>query len=340
MKDIVKLAVDCTRGCVEKYSVDSANETLRKALIEANNGKDHFDLRDIRDGKCVGLFSLIEDILSQTVVEGLTDNDFFNELVEYRNVAEGDSPVFTVEDSELFAVAKAADGTQAIRRQRLAGASTAQIPTQMRYIRIYEEMNRVLAGRVDFNTLVTRVAESFKQEILNDIYTLWNAASATQIGSTYAVSGTYSESSLLDMIAHVEAVSGQTATIIGTKAAVRHLATGTTTAEIAKSDLYNTGYYGRFYGTPVIGLSQRHKVGTTTFALNDAQIVVAASGAKPIKCVYEGSPIVLMGNPLDNMDLTQEFLYGEKWGCGIVLAGGSDGGHNIGIAKYDVTSWS
>jgi len=342
MNDIVKLAVDGFRGSVEKYSIAQSQELLRKALIEANNGKEHFDYKDIRDGKCAGLFTLIEDILSQTVIEGLMDSDFFNELVEYRNVAEGDSNVFTVKDSELFTVAKAADGTQAIRRQRLGGYSTAQIPTQMRYIRIYEELNRVLSGRIDFNEMIQKVSESFKQEILNDNYSLLAGVTANQIGSTYLTSGSFTEANLIALIEHVEAVSGQVPMIVGTKSAVRHLSASAYNEMpmSAKEERYNTGYYGKFYACPIIAVPQRHKVGSTTFAFDNDELYVIASGVKPIKCVYEGSPIVLMGNPMDNMDLTQEFLYGEKWGCGIVLAGGTDGGDNLGFAKYDVTSWS
>ena len=47
--------------------------------------------------------------------------------------------------------------------------------------------------------------------------------------------------------------------------------------------------------------------------------------------VYEGNPIVLMGDPLANGDLTQEYLYGEKYGMGIVLAGG-----NAGVGRYEI----
>lgn len=71
MNDIVKLAVDAYRGNVEKYSVAQSQETLRQALIAANNGKTALDYRDIRDGKCSGLFTLIETVLSATVIEGL-----------------------------------------------------------------------------------------------------------------------------------------------------------------------------------------------------------------------------------------------------------------------------
>lgn len=71
MSNLVKLAVDSCRGRVEKYSVSQAQDVLRQALVEANNGKTTLDYRAIRDGKCNGLFALIEELLSVTVVEGL-----------------------------------------------------------------------------------------------------------------------------------------------------------------------------------------------------------------------------------------------------------------------------
>lgn len=71
MKDIVKLAVDSYKGRVEKYSTEQAQDVIRQVLIEANNGKTSLNYKDIRDGKCNGLFTLIEEILSKTVVEGL-----------------------------------------------------------------------------------------------------------------------------------------------------------------------------------------------------------------------------------------------------------------------------
>ena len=71
MNDIVKLAIDAYHGNVEKYSVAQSMETLQKALVEANGGSTKLNYKNIRDGKCNGLFALIEEILSRTVVEGL-----------------------------------------------------------------------------------------------------------------------------------------------------------------------------------------------------------------------------------------------------------------------------
>jgi len=335
MNDIVKIAVDAYHGNVEKYSVGQSQELLRKALIEANGGSDKLNYKAIRDGKCTGLFALIETILDRTVIEGLQGDEMFNALVDFRNVAEGDQNLFVVKDSNLFVVADAADGTQGIRRQRLGGESEVAIPTSMKYVRIYEELNRVLAGRVDFNYFINKVAESFRQKTLNDIYTLWSSATAEQLGGVeyFPVAGVYNEDTLLDLIAHVEAAAGgKTATIVGTKKAVRKLAPSIQGTD-SRSDIYNMGYYGKFYGTPVVVTPQRHKWGTKDFVMNDKSLTIIAGDDKPLKFVYEGDPLVIMGNPVDNADLTQEYLYGCKYGTGIVLAGG-----NSGIGRYDTTN--
>lgn len=333
MNSIVKLAVDAYRGNVEKYSVSESMETLRQAMIEANGGSTKLDYKKIRDGKCGELFTLIEEILSRTVVEGLQGDEYFNALVDFRNVALGDKNIFEVEDSDLFVVSDAADGTQGIRRQRLGGVSETSIPTSFKTVKIYEELNRVLSGQVDFNKFIQKVSESFRQKLLNDIYTLWTTATANDFGGAtyFPAAGAYDEDALIELINHVEAAAGgKTATIIGTKKALRNLAPSIQGVD-SQSDLYNMGYYGKFYGTPVVATPQRHKVNSTEFVMDDNVITIIAGDDKPIKCVYEGQSVVLLGDPTSNKDFTQDYLYGEKYGMGIVLAGG-----NAGIGRYEV----
>ena len=332
MYDIVKLAVDAYHGTVEKYTVNQSMDTLRQALIDANGGSTVLNYKNIRDGKCNGLFTLIEEILSRTVVEGLQGDEFFNAMVDFRNVAEGDQNLFLVEDNYLFVVADTADGTQAVRRQRLGGQTETSIPTSMKTVRIYEELNRVLSGRVDFNYFINKVAESFRQKLLHDIYALWSNATAADLGGVtyFPTAGSYDEDDLLELIGHVEAAAGgKTATIVGTKKAVRTLAPSIQGTD-SKSDLYNLGYYGKFYGTPVVVTPQRHQIGTTNFVLDDDVLTIIAGDDKPIKVVYEGDPLVIMGDPLTNQDLTHEYFYCEKYGLGLVLAGG-----NAGIGRYE-----
>ena len=261
-------------------------------------------------------------------------DEYFNTLVEFRNLQEGSQNLFLVEDADLFVVAKAANGTQAIRRQRLGGYNEVSIPTDFHVVKIYEELNRVLSGQVDFNRMIQLVGESFRRQILDDTYALWETAVAKDFGGEtfYPAAGYYDEDVLLELIEHVEAAAGgKPAKIIGTKTALRTLAPSIQGID-SKSDLYNMGYYGNFYGTPTIAMPQRHKVGTNDFVFDNDTLHIIAGDEKPIKFVYEGQPLVIPGDIYKNQDLTQDYLYGEKYGTGIVLAGG-----NAGIGRYKIT---
>lgn len=331
IKDVVKLGIDGYKGNVEKYSTAQSQDVLREALIEANGGNTKLDWKAMSRGECKEVFQIVEEILNATVFDELQNDDFFNALVDFRNIKKGDQNLFLVEDNILFVVDEVADGTLGLRRQRIGGSTETTIPTSLKMVRIYEELNRVLAGRIDFNEMINIVAKSFRQKILDDIYTLWSGATAADLGGIafFPAAGSYSEEDLLDLIAHVEAAAGgKQATIIGTKKACRQLA-ASIMADSAKEELHNYGYYGKFYGTPVIATPQRHKVGTTEFVFPDDVLTIIAGDEKPIKFVYEGEPFSLMVDPTRNADLTYEYYYGECYGLGIVLAGG-----NSGIGRY------
>lgn len=336
ISNLIKMGVDAYHGVAPtNYSVNDSTDALREALIEMNGGSTKMDYKKMRDGQCNGMFTLVEEILKRTIPEGLQDSDYFNALVEFRNMAEGYQNLFQIEDENWYMISKIADGTQGIRRQRLGGVSEVVIPTELRAVKIYEEMNRILAGRADFNQMISDVTKSFRQQLLNDIFGLWSSAAAADFGGTeyFPAAGSYDEDTLLEIISHVEAAAGgsQTAKVLGTKKALRKLAPSIQGAD-SKSDLYNNGYYGKFYGSDVIAIPQRHKVGSTQFVMPDDMITVIAGDAKPIKCVYEGQSLLVQGNPIDNADFTQEYFYAEKYGLGILMAGG-----NAGIGKYQFT---
>lgn len=220
-----------------------------------------------------------------------------------------------------------------MRRQRLGGYSETSIPTTFKTVRFYDDANRILSGQVDFNKFIQRVSESFRKKLLDDIYALWSAATADDFGGTtyFPAAGAYDEDTLLDVVAHVEAAAGgKPATILGTAKALRNLAPAIQGTN-SESDLYNLGYYGKFYGTNVVKTPNRHKVNSTDFVFPDNMLTIIAGDDKPIKCVYEGQSTVILGQPTDNKDFTQEYFYGEKYGMGIVLAGG-----NAGIGRYEI----
>ena len=319
-KNLIKMAVDSYKGHIAgNYSVDDTNETLRQALIEANGGSTKLDYRAIRDGKCSGVFAIVEEIINKTVIEGLPESCPLFNYVDYRNVAEGDSNVFELTDEGLFIVADIAEGTQGLRRQRMAGGEEVVVKTQIKGIKIYEELRRVLAGRVDFNKLIDKVAESFQKKITEEMY---GAVVATFDGlvAPYTANGTFDEAKLAEVIDHVEAATGKKAAIIGSKQAVRKI-TGVkgADADSAKEDLYAMGYFGHFYTTPIVVMQNGHKIGGTDFILgNDLYIV--AGDEKFIKFVTEGDTLIVPGDALGNSDLSQEYFMAQRYGVKAILS--------------------
>lgn len=321
MNDIVKLALDSYHGKASgNFSYADNMTALREALIDANGGSTKLDLKKIRDGKCAGLFTILEETLRVTNEEGIRGDELFMNLVDYRNIGAGDENRFYIPDNTYYMVSELAEGSQAIRRQRLNAGTEVTVPIHVFGLKIYDEVNRVLSGRIDFNELIDRANKSYIQKTRNEIFGLWNGLSEKDLGTTYyPTKGTYDESKLLELIDHVEAATGLSATIYGTKKGLRKLQIANISDE-GKSDLYNIGYLGKFYGTPVVAMKQLHKLGTNEFLLDDDKIYVIASGDRPIKYVTAGDPTIIMGDPTSNADLTQEFTYIDMHGLAFAPA--------------------
>ena len=187
---------------------------------------------------------------------------------------------------------------------------------------------------IDFNAMIDRVGISFRRQLQDDVYALWSGVTKEQLGGQtfFPTAGSYDTDTLLDLIEHVEAAAnGAPATLLATKKGARKLDI-TALGDQAKDDMYAMGYVGQFYGTPVVALPQRHVIGTNNFVYKDNEYLIVAGPNKPVKLVYEGDPLVILGNPINNADLTQDFNYMERYGLGIVTAG-----TNAGIGKYTTT---
>ena len=145
------------------------------------------------------------------------------------------------------------------------------------------------------------------------------SSSTKGLDSTYVISGSYSEDSLLALVEHVEAATGMTARIYGARKALRKITTGVV-ADSAKEDMYNLGFYGKFNGTEMYRLKQVHTPGTNTFALADNKIWVIAGNDQFIKLVNEGDGLMIEKDATENNDLTQEYVYAQAIGAAVACA--------------------
>lgn len=316
--NLIKLAVDGYKGHVAgDYSVNDTQEALRKALVEANGGSTNLDIKAIRDGRCNGVFAIIEELVNVIHEEGLKGDEFFMNMVEDRNLSLGDTNKFHIERECLFAVADIAEGTQGVRRQRIEAGQDITINTQLRAIKIYEELNRVLAGRIDFNKFVDLVGKSFTKQELDATYDAF-VGMFKKLKTPYTETGSFDEDKLLELIDHVEASTGETAVVVGTRKALRKIKTAVV-SDSAKEEMYAMGHFGRFNGTELVAVKQRHKSGTDDFILNDNVLYVFAGDTKPIKRVTEGDVTMLMGTPMNNADMSQEFLMMKRTGIAVIF---------------------
>lgn len=319
-KVLVKLARDLygNKFSHEKYSTNEANDVLQNKFIELNGGSTELNYKALRRNG-PEMFEIIEQILENTVLEGLPDDSFFHQFVEDKNLARGDQNSFYIPDNTMLVVSEIADGTQALRRQRLDVGTNVPITTSRKGVKIYEHLDRLISGRVDFNKMLDAIEKAFRLKINDEIYDAFIGSFATMPHQSELIaSGDFEESKLMDIVEHVEAASGKQALIAGTMGALSRVTTALI-SDSAKEDVYRMGHYGTFHGTPMVRLRQVHNVGTFTFKLDQNDIYIVTTDERPIKFVTEGEALIVTGDALDNMDLTQDYFFSTRYGVGVVI---------------------
>lgn len=324
MENFVELALDSYRGRGKQmnYSASDTNELLRKEAIALNGGKDSLDMVSLREGRCNGLFTKIEQIITIAREEGFTGTEFFNNLIEYRNVAKGDNIDFVIKENDFYMVSAVSDGNQGLRRQRLNGTRKVTPNFTTYGIRVYDELDRFLAGRVTMSDLISDVVASQNKKRMESCFQLFNSIDSDD--GAIMTSGTYDESKLIDMIADCELEGKGSAIITGTKKALSKIALDPIAAasDAARNDMYNGIHFGSFHGTPVVGYNNVYMAGTKTKAMDDNAIYVYAGNPKPIKFITRGTTIIDMRTDTSNADMTQEYSAYESYGAVLLSAKG------------------
>ncbi len=313
MKELVKLGVDLYKGSLGTYSKEQANESLRQALIDLNGGKTKIDPKDFRRNK-TEIFEIIEVALDQ-LINDVIDKQF-NQFIDVRNLNWGDTAEFEVPNRDLFNVATVVNGNGNLRRQRLGDGQKVPVSVEPRAVKVYEELHRFLAGRIDWAEMVNRVAKSFEVKLAEEIYSAIYDSYNTLV-APYKVSGSFTEADLTTLIAHVEAATGQMVEIFGTKTALGKI-TSAKESDKMKDALNSFGYYGSFKGTNMREIKQFHKINSDTFAINDSFLMVLPVGdIKIAKLAIEGEAII---DEFTNSqgDMSKEYMFIKNYGLTVL----------------------
>lgn len=317
---IVKLASDIYFNRVDTNfaasDMEKNKEVLRQELVELNGGKTTVSYKDLRDNKAI--FQIIEQILETTILSGFKDNQFFEQFVEYRNVKLGDINSFYIPDNSLFMVSDTAEGIFGVKRQRMNKGQNVTIPTQLKTVHVYEEANRLLSGRMDIVEFLDKIEKSFMNRRGQDIYNTFLNGFNT-LNAAFIANGAFVENTLLDICENVEAATGNTPIIVGTRTALRRVNTAVLSEKMRESH-NELGYYGNFNGINMMRIPQIHAQGTFNFLITNNDLFIVTSESKPIKFVTEGEAILeTKGSIFENADMTVDIFAGERNGVALVM---------------------
>lgn len=322
-KDLVKLCIDTHRGNVRDFSAKDSSEVIRKAFIDML-GTDKPSYKEFR--RCPEAFEIMEEVLDEIMADSFADNPFFDQFVEQRNLALGDTNVFYVEDKSILSVAEIAEGTWNTRRQRLDVGQSFPVKTRVYNVHIYEEFLRFVAGRVDFGRMIQKVGEAMNLKMAEEIYANFLGAMA-YLPTELKESGSFVEDTMLDIVSHVEIASGYGDIVIaGTKKALKELDASYTgvnsflVSDRMKDEKNQTGLISMWNGYRLLEIPQTHIRNTFDFKLDDKALFILPANTKPIKMVSEGESLIREKmTAQDNEDMSIEYNFITRYGFSVLF---------------------
>ena len=269
------------------------------------------------------------------LTSGWTDNEFFRDYVEVKNLALGDANEFETVDETVLTVGKLSGDHWDIDRQRLGIGETFRVPTYWVGLAVYEEFERVMTGRADWSKLVNAIYDAMDKYVDEIVYSaVISAGSKVLPGSSQfyktAALDAAAHDTFVTMIEDVQAANrGTEVVIMGTKAALsklKNLADVDWIAKEDRTDHRNLGHVGIFEGTRVVEIPQVFAKNDTTQKLvknalgQDVLLIMPVADNRFVKLVYEGDAMIkeVTDNTV-NQDMTYEVKYMTKLGCSVMI---------------------
>ena len=302
------------------------DEAIRKEFFNVLGLKEGYSKRAYRNAwrsHKNEVYAITEEIAIQLLNNGDLEKDsFFNNFVEVRNLALGDSIEFIVEAENEIEFAEFSGSHMNLRRQRIENYG-AFVPEMREYgIRVYTYWEQVAAGRISFDVLVQKIALAMNKK-LAEIAQATFADALKNLPTEFKVNagGSINEAAVLEMLAHVEAANGVKPKLVGTEAALRKLTGVTDIAKYSsnmKDAVNENGLLSVWNGYVLMPIKQGHKLGTFEFTMDNEVIYALCGDEKMIKLVLEGDVVVKeVSDGLTNADMSLEQAVSFKAGCGV-----------------------
>ena len=174
----------------------------------------------------------------------------------------------SVSQSRYLRVSVIPDGNGNLRRQRHREGERFSVQPVRCGVKIYEEFDRFMSGRVDFMEMARLVGESMVKSTKEDIYeAILKNFREGGAGEPYRLSvtgGLPTEKQILEVAKHLEARTGAQVVIYGTALALSNLDIKFP-SDASNNQRNQQAFYGRIAGIEAKELPALHKEGTTDF---------------------------------------------------------------------------
>lgn len=318
--ELTKLCVDYINNPSQVQHFNAKGKDVDAVIREQFNkimGTEKPTLKDIRKHK-VEMFEILEEILTETYLKGVNEDEFFMQFAEVRNIALGDSQEFYLEDDAVLVVSEHAGNHWNISRQKLEGGVSFTVKTKAYAIAVYGDFFLFATGRLTFGRLIEKVAQAIQNKIYEEVSASFTNAVA-KLPSNFTATGTYAEDKLQEIIAHVEASTGSPAIVLGTRKGLAKVTAGLNVeyySDSMKNELARTGRVANVNGMTLVQLPSVHKQNTFDFAYNDDQLLVLPNNNdRFIKIVFEGEDYMReVTEETEHQDMSLEYKFMVRMG--------------------------
>ena len=326
MNEIAKLIIDnYNNDLPTQFSAKTKaerDEMIRQEMLDVL-GMTKFDAMSFRKAMRnpvtnVKVFEIIENVITEGIIKGTYKNAFFDQFVETKTIDAGDINEFYVEPRHQLVAAEFSGSHFDLKRQRIDVGQSFSVEMRDFGIKVYEYLERVLASRCDFVTLVNLLQEAVDRKLREISYTTFEAL-LNRLPEQWTVSGSFDEAEILEVCAHIEADAGEV-TLVGTKIALNKLQgkVALPASDAMKDERNQKGYVSVWNGYRCIELEQVHKQGTFDFLMSNDEIYLIAGDTKPVKMAVT-SGLINETSGYQNHDMSMEYTYTFQAGVSVVL---------------------
>lgn len=295
-----------------EYTVKETEDLLRAKFNEVCNG-DASDFYNFMDNR-YKVYAIIKETMVIAVGDLLVDK--YDEFIDFKDTELGDQNLFETTDNSMFRVDVVADGNGAIRRQKLYGGQFS-VPTTNYGIKVYNELVRFLARKIDWAIITNRVMDSFANHIGVLGYQAMLGAKST-LPADQTEAGGFVEATMDGLLELINARSGSMPIIYGSSIGLGKI-TQAIVSEKMSDELNQMGHYGVYKGYELIQLPQGMDNNGTLVADNAELFIIPSDNKKVVKVALEGAPIIYDKMADSNNSMQMEMYFGRKVGATAVI---------------------